>query len=638
MKESILFPGFFTRDDDSDKPKKVKTVIPDGKIQVPLIGVGDDLRDLSSFTAVLGNLLTKPRLILFCTRIINLVNKGALCFTGLSGEPLSRREVERKVAFSFSATLSGISKERMLRLLVPVVYDTHVFLDFLDTYGEQARKKWLDLLDGYMLPGSSFGNLCVNGLFNTRYYYGRPQVKDKDTPMNLLVGVREDYGQTYVKVPAELARHQLKALYPEILSGNPLDDLPSKMDIFSGGDILSLLPSLTMICQTDQIKFTQKGNITQANLKRIASTISMNQMMPPANSMYKESNWRLSILLMSLYRMLIHKKLHDSEDVLLRYVAGNLPEMCAECDMQVLPHLKGYNIFEYRIPFRDRVRRVIQERFSRIRPGKWYDVRELALKLRMSEVDKELGMEMLVCGGNYTVNGCYASQNDFFGQVALPYLKGHLAMLAAYGIVDIATAPEDGRTLEGDFYYRVTPVGAFALGLTEKLERPDADDSPCFAIDSANRIIRNLREANPMLSLLKEVAVATAADVYEVTPESFLSQCVDGADMRLKIKRFSAHVLGGQAGEWEDFFKTLESRVERVHKADSGNYVLLDIDPAATKVMELIDTDPQVRANTLKVEGYRLLVAPAFYTKLLRLLRSIGYIPASIQDDTVSYY
>lgn len=633
MKESILFPGFFTRDDASDKEDKARTDIPESAIRVPLIGVGDDLRDLSSFKEMLSHILTKQRIVFFCTRILELFSKRALCFLNTSGAPMSKGEVEDKVSFRLDAKLGGISKERLLRLLLPVVYDTKAFLAFLDTYGKNTSEKWLDLLNRYMLPESSFDKLCVKGLFNKGYFYAQSIVQEKDSPVNLLEGAKEEYGQTYVKVPAVLTRHQLKALYPEILSGKPVAELPQGANLFSGDDIQALIAPLTLICQTDQIKLTQKGSITQACLKRIAPTIEMKPMLPPTESMYKDTTWRHALLMMSLYHIVVRRQMIGTEGEVLRFLVENLHEICESCEMQILPHLKSYNCYDYRVPFKDRVHKVLKKRFKKIEAGKWYSVKELELNLRISEVDYELGMGILLYGGNYTVNGQYAEESDFYHNVTLPYLKGHLAMLAAYGIVDIATEPEGEHTMDGDFYYRITPIGEYALGMTDKLVALDGDDSPYFAVDSEHRIIRNLRHANPMLSFLKEMAVETAENVYEITPESFMRPCSDKADMKSRIKRFSTHILGEHAGEWKDFFKSLDARVERVRLSTQNFFYLLDIDPTATKVLEFIDTDPQIRANTLKVEGYRLLIAPEFYNTLLNRLRDIGYIPATGRED-----
>lgn len=629
MKESTLFPGFFIREDTPEERGNTGAAFKyDGepiRVSMPPYSMDSD-----GIMACLANSLSKDRLVRLLQPIVTMLVSRKLLFVD-NGEELSVAEVEKYCGFSIRRLYYNKKKESLLLLLHPLVYDAAGFMRFAASFGQEVRDLWQSALDEYMVSPSELGTWAPVNIRENRYlYWGRQSVRKREerpSPLLLLECVGTGYEDACYRVPQPLAAHQIKTLYADSLNPKGLDTLPEKFISFSGADLRAAYRNLALFAESGQIKFTAKGTVTVSSLKSARKALNLSELPAPGASR-TASMWRLELLL-TFFDDVYVKTDHDDGGMYRRLVS-NLAPIMSNHPLVLLPGIVALKPELSFSPLISLVSDIVAGTLRQLSDGKWYDARAIELRMRIKEVKGELGAFAIEKWGiSYrTVYGT-CSNADIYSDVSVPMARGMLAALASFGIVDVGI--EDGESLydkDSQMYVRVTDTGRYALGLAETLpDTGEGETGSLFAADGQTRTVRSLTERNPMLPILENVAVRGQDGVYRVSAVSFLRKCSDGGALESAIADFRRYILGGNDEEWKPFFSELRSRVERVHRSYTDYFTILDVDPSAGEVIEFLSTDAEVRANTLRAEGCRLVVPERYMPRLLQLLRGIGYVP-----------
>lgn len=228
---------------------------------------------------------------------------------------------------------------------------------------------------------------------------------------------------------------------------------------------------------------------------------------------------------------------------------------------------------------------------------------------------------------NFT--GGYLTVDDYTRQFGNTFHKGLLYALAALGMVELACTPQPEAPVSpyaAIAYARLTQLGQYALGLTEKYEAVKVEDKPLFEVDDRRLIVRDLTQGgNPYLTILQEIAHYIGSGRYEVNAQTVLAGCSTMDDVEVRIKNFRQFICAKPPAVWKSFFETLLTHCHplTLSHEDFHIYTLPDDD---YELQRLMTTDPQLRKLIIRAEGFRILVRNIDFTKFRSRLKALGYL------------
>lgn len=178
-------------------------------------------------------------------------------------------------------------------------------------------------------------------------------------------------------------------------------------------------------------------------------------------------------------------------------------------------------------------------------------------------------------------------------------------------------------------FLRLSDAGKWYLGLTKEMPRTKVtvNLSEALDIDDQTGLILVKHPDFPYLNLLTEFAEKMTDSRYCFSEKAFLKKCSSPEVLKAKIKRFKMFVLPEPG-------PTIQGRIERmlancnlVRKTPGGStYQLFDIDPKNIRLHNIIVEDKDIRKNSLRVEGCKLLVKTKFVPNFLQKLEAQGYL------------
>lgn len=330
------------------------------------------------------------------------------------------------------------------------------------------------------------------------------------------------------------------------------------------------------------------------------------------------------------------KRLNLPEQM-VRYMYENLSRKTYLLYPILMSHFSGLRPSLYSEFYGDELHSILNDAVKELDVGVWTNVSSI---LRRHFVCSR-NAKKLKFMSSYTFNrsDIYNKFNDnehgvSFDQLkkelSIPFIKGLLIYMAAWGIFDIGCREYDSDdvspfdTLE---YVRLTPLGAYVLKLSDKYACPKTlGDEVYFELDAQRLIIRSLKDNNPYETLLSDTCTAIGNKRYKMTAETFLSRCSDQEDVKGKIEFFKKYISGDLTPVWTDFFDSLLQRCNPLTSVDASNYDIYKISPDNTTLIRLLANDEQLRQLVIKAEHYLLLVAKPNKLKFELRLKSLGYL------------
>lgn len=271
----------------------------------------------------------------------------------------------------------------------------------------------------------------------------------------------------------------------------------------------------------------------------------------------------------------------------------------------------------------------------------WIQVDEFFRYIQSADHDFEVAHNLwkLYVGDSNYGNLGYAGYGDFNilqGRYILVYLFEYIATL---GLIDIAYVPPYGvrsdcgdmwgtdeleffSRYDGLLYFRLNPLGAYCLGLSDRYEPAPVQTPPLLTVDK-NLLISTLRQAEPgERMMLDRYAQGLEAGTWQLSSEAILQAMGDGHDPEL----FRAFLRNGTAStlpaELDRFFGAAIERLSAL--TDSGPARLIRCSSLA--LAEMLTTDPQTGAHCLRAGGPMLAVPESKEKAFRNGLRRLGYV------------
>jgi hypothetical protein len=201
-------------------------------------------------------------------------------------------------------------------------------------------------------------------------------------------------------------------------------------------------------------------------------------------------------------------------------------------------------------------------------------------------------------------------------------------LMASVGVAEIAINEDQNLNLspvDAVEYVRLTPLGRYALDLTNDYDAPEQEHIAYFELDPERLIIRSLVEPNPYAQLLTDTSIAISKNRFETSALSFLSSCHTKKDVESKIKIFRQFISNEIPALWEQFFQTL---LQHCHPLSEDHTAVkrYTLDPENRDLIQLITTDPVLRQLVIRAEGFRIMVKQEDLKKFEIQLKKHGYL------------
>lgn len=220
------------------------------------------------------------------------------------------------------------------------------------------------------------------------------------------------------------------------------------------------------------------------------------------------------------------------------------------------------------------------------------------------------------------------SYPDLYPRIKYPVIFGVMQLLAAMGLIDLAYNEDDeGASIK---FLRITNAGLWATDRIKKLkvETRKMDDGLHFDPDSLMITIRDTNSPNYVL--LSDLTEKVTPNRFKITEAAILKGCKTFAEMKVRIDRLKDYVLGGEESpKLSILIGRLYGRLNKVKITTDEEYICMDVDPDDKNLHQLLSNTSIIRKNTLRVEGWKLLVKKSFYSTLLEKLRQGGYLTES---------
>ena len=435
-----------------------------------------------------------------------------------------------------------------------------------------------------------------------------------------------------------LRRDLYKALNPAGFLPKEIKELPADENLLTYNNevaIQTIFPMLRVMYRTHQIEFGA-NKCTATTVKKVAKTTGIKEFFQTEN---KDGSRLASLLLTNTYCLDASVKgvgdFAIEDDI--KSIWGDMASEPSYFPALILNHITGFRRNQMITCSCEDICYALMAVIKTHGKGRtWLEADDICRIARNLDEDSELysmwlstyEFEKMTLKNTYDEYDIFSE--DIIQELTRPFMKGYIFMLAVYGLVESAYCkePDQDATCFYDTlkYFRLTPLGEYALGITRKYKQPKTDaNHKVFELYEDNLMVKSLTDTNPYESVLNNMGTAISKKLYKISYETFLDGCSCKNDITNKINLFHDYICPEPPANWQQFFKELESRCKPM-KAPQKKYSLLQIPADNKELQRIILTDPTIRKYTLKAEGFILLVEANNKGKVVEALKKYGYL------------
>ena len=317
----------------------------------------------------------------------------------------------------------------------------------------------------------------------------------------------------------------------------------------------------------------------------------------------------------------------------------------------LLFHLKGlHNLYseyyEDRILKSERpVREALFGILKKLSPGLWYSIHSLINYCRYRDIDLNIVDQSLAdaylsvdikldkINRYYSYRTANISPSIYQEAIVLPFFKGFMFLLAAFGVVDIAyNYPRNDAiqkkstdylsVFDGLRYIRLTPLGAYVMGLSETYAVTVEKENALIVLDEKRLLIHLDGPDRIKDMILWQFSDRITESSYKVTYDSFLKDCKTQKDIEKKISLFRNKIAEKPPSIWEDFLKDVLNKVEPlIPKPDLVVFQLKN----QTELITLMAQDEILQKFIMKAEDYHVLIPAKHLNTVKKRLEKFGF-------------
>ena len=399
------------------------------------------------------------------------------------------------------------------------------------------------------------------------------------------------------------------------------------------------------------LKVTQAGKVSVASLRSLAGLTVGGEFFPENKASRKLPELRHQILINAVRKWdPAFSKLLTTEPFPGEAVFGGIVEQLfgkgAFLLETLLPHLKLSHYF-HDARFRKKSLDELQGLFASLPPGHWVSSENLALYPFYREMDILFfnytdfsfrpDRRSPACRERYLYYDKVEIDADTVnGVVTLPLLFGTAFLLASFGLLEIEYLEPPAHPVwrvkgesflspfDGLLSLRLTSLGAFAFGLSSRLDLAPPEESSVRVTLHPERLMATCKGAEPLtLAAMNDFMERLAPGIYRLTAQSLLKGCTSKRDLEERIKAFRQRIPATVPPFWEAAFKEFLDTPQPITCENAYFVYRIGDDPGLRKHFS---TDPLLLAEGLKVEGWRLALTPEEHKRVRERLRVLGYL------------
>ena len=549
---------------------------------------------------------------------------------------------------------SNSSKSTIALGLSLIMASVHNLQLYVNSMSDELRQLWRTLLTKLYITQAEAKTILktTDSLFSSKrsyYYYSDNIVWNKRefgwfTTASFRSATVSKYGyrdyEQFITVTPTIHSLFLPVFYPEAFDEQAgLSQLPEGhyRTVNLEADSHAHYQLYCGLYHQGQFPLKKKG-VGVADMKRAQKKLALNEFFPGDTTEFRTNLRAYSyIQLLTLTREFVVKKGNPAYEDALRQLADQLQYLSYWVTGLLYPHIKGLTrqMTEY-----GRQEKLYGSMMSWLgeEPDRWVSINDIYLKIygiengrnsqRMTNLvfypgDEQSNTQIV---NEYT--GRLIAADSYTMEFGYTGLQTWAFVMASVGMAEIAI----NEDLNGGLspfssleYVRLTPLGRYALGLTDDYEAPEQEHVAYFELDPERLIIRSLIEPNPYAQLLSDTSLPISRNRFETSPLSFLANCHTKADVESKIKIFRQFISSDLPPLWQQFFKSLLQHCHPL-KEDKTSYKRYTLDPENRDLIQLVTTDPALRQLVVRAEGYRIMVKTDDLKKFEAQLKKHGYL------------
>ena len=382
----------------------------------------------------------------------------------------------------------------------------------------------------------------------------------------------------------------------------------------------------------------KKKGIGVADMKRAQKKLALAEFFPGDSTEYRANLRAFSyIQLLTLTKTFLIKSGNPTYEDTLRTLFNNYQQINSWLVNLLYPHITGLR--QQMINY-SRHAKLCNIMFTWLReePERWVSIHDIFLKAYSIENGESSSRYTTLVfhpndeqsdtrlTNNYS--GCTIAANSYVMEFGYTGLQMCAFLMASVGAAEIAIN-EDKNTGLSPFdsldFIRLTPLGRYALGLTDSYDAPEQERIAYFELDPERLIIRSLAQPNPYDQLLLDTSKPISKNRFETSALSFLANCHTKADVEDKINIFRQFISDELPPLWQQFFQSLLQHCHPLNE-DHQSYKHYTLDPQNRDLVQLITTDPVLRQLVIRAEGYRIMVKNEDLKKFETQLKKHGYL------------
>ena len=441
---------------------------------------------------------------------------------------------------------------------------------------------------------------------------------------------RDQYLEKYLYMPDFLRNIYTQILMPTVSLQAMFSDEPQQGLIIccAENEFISSFPVITGMYRQGTINCSGMKMGTGASAK-VMKCISIKEIIP--EDIRKEHKINLGqYFLPSLLQVLNKRKTGNVENYVkdaFSLVAGNYPQIMLPA---LLPHIKGFRA-KYLEDAGNYYWGYFIKEYISTAPDKWMSLEGLLDYVYSAPDNVFFGCQiwnLREMNLKNDISGEMIYPDTQWEEIDLEYAKSIAAAMYGLGMVEIAVESSDMVAFSpasGIKQIRLTELGKYALGLSDKYNYKSAVSRDWFKLDPDHLIVFSTSADNPYESLLAEIATPIGGGRYRIDSGSFLKKCNTLSDVKDKINFFKDYICSDLPAVWKEFFNSLKSHCNPLSR-ENVDYAVLKIDGENPELVRLLTSNAQLRKMILLVEGQRFLIKKEDMKQFVDIMKDNGFL------------
>ena len=528
-----------------------------------------------------------------------------------------------------------IGKEDQVFAIAYFLSERANFALLFSSFSKPLRKVWRLVVEHYMVGHDLLLKETGEGWIEERGYFSTEM--DLPDSLGFFRLQRDMNGTQYLYLPAQLRLYVVPFFIPEQGRRPHPSVLPADgpLHLFNGElEMPRLLKALEVYFMQGQLTEDMFEKMKWTAVRRLGKKLKAKEFFPDE----KEKNVKDFRTFLLIESFAYCRWMADSEcsfEEMVKLPMKVFLSSPAHLGYTLLPHVSGIRQSLLYSTCLDKQAQNIWLAIGQVcAGGDWVQVETLLDRLHLNESGEAYTMLF----DDYAMNAISLPSAklptqpitpvNYYTQLAVPYVKGFLFLLAAWGMAEIAYEsfdPDSPSYYDALRYFRLTSLGRYVQGMTATYEMPDTPITE-FEVATNRLLIRFLEPQNAYELVLDDFADPIGGHRYRVTAASFLRSCQKPEDVKERVDFFHRYVCRNPSPVWEEFFNRLLSQSCAWEPVTAREYKIFRLPSTDQALLRLFATDPLLRKYVLKAEGYIVLVSAAHLEDVQQRLREFGYL------------